>query len=137
MATESDLKSSVDEFLEMIAPVHAPHPRYVRRTIEELRGDASSTAWKEWHEERGVYYFLSAEEIVYVGVGSTAEYGTLGARVKRRIDKFRDGKWGEVTNDPITIVGLIVFEDPGWYWALSLEAFLIERLKPRFNTRWK
>jgi hypothetical protein len=135
MATTSELKALVNEFRSMIVPAHAPSPDCISYKIEELVGEGMPLWDEKWNKKQGVYYFCKGEEVVYIGVASTMRSGTLGARVKHWFDQG-GGEWLELINDPETVVGLLVFNEK-WFWALSLEGFLIERLRPRLNKRFK
>jgi excinuclease UvrABC nuclease subunit len=125
MNTEKQLRSLVDEFLGKIAV--KPDVKYQNFCCAELRKEyRKSRDCPKWADKAGVYYIFDQNScIVYVGAGA-AWYGVVH-RVEERI---RQKNLPEDTQ-----AGAILFAESDWYWVWSLEAFLIDLLKPKFNDR--
>jgi excinuclease UvrABC nuclease subunit len=88
--------------------------------------------WSEWENSKGVYYFIKGDTVLYVG----RALNSLGARVKdQALKDYTGSKWNDVVKDDEVKVGIVALKDDDWYWAASLETYLIDRLKPQHNKR--
>lgn len=123
------MKEHIEAFQEMLK--NKIINKYYEFTLEELRKEKSK--WNEWENESGIYYFVEEDSIVYVG---RALPGTrLGARVKNQIESFGDPKWDRIINNNQVIVGVVSINEEMWFMTSSLELYLIDKLKPRINSR--
>lgn len=130
MASPSDLESAVSEFASRVRNLVVPAPMYF--PVVELR-DRKSAHYFDWQHSAGVYWFVTGDEVVYVG---RALPGTgLRARVSNQCTSFGDPKWDLVIKDDTSTVGVVPLPAQDWYWAAALEAFLIARCAPRINRR--
>lgn len=115
------LKSLVNEFLDRIPSVQRPTEDHEMAQSELPSGPEP---WPEWTRKRGVYYFLDENNgVIYVGKGST-RWGVV-YRIKNNPRK--------IGADPSVKVGTVLFDKRDWYWAASLEEFLIDALRPPHN----
>jgi len=127
VANETALLSLVDAFIARVASL-VPSGRF-SWTVSDLNKNPN---WPtEWSDHQGVYYCVRGNDgaVVYVGKSSP---GYLGSRVWNLINPAYSNVPDSILNDPGTRVGIIVFDDADWYWALSLEAHLIRELQPTF-----
>lgn len=93
--------------------------------------------WDEqWRDHSGVYYCIRGSDGAVVDVGK-ASPGFLRYRVWSLLRSGYSRVPDATLNDPLTVIGMIVFDDADWYWALSLEAFLIRKLKPECSSEFK
>ena len=124
------LATALEQFGARVAGLRLAAPR--RYPVDVLR-DRKSEAYAGWATSPGIYFFERAPEILYIG---RALRGTgLRARVHNQCTSFGDPAWDRVVKDGSTIVGVIPLESAEWFWAASLEAFLIGVLSPPFNKR--
>lgn len=123
------MKVHIEAFKEILK--NEIEPKYYEFTIEELRKDESK--WKEWESESGIYYFVEEGSIVYVG--RALRNTGLGSRVKNQIESFGDPKWDLIINNNQVKVGIVCIDEEMWFMTSSLELYLIDRLKPRINSR--
>ena len=95
-------------------------------TFEKLR---AKTAWSG---KKGLYLFLNAGMVMYVGraIGST-----LGERLRSQCRSRGDERWDKILDHPGTQIKVFVFPDDAWYWAAALEALLIDRFPCPINKR--
>lgn len=131
------LKKLVEEFLAAapsIRPVKS-HEYAIEEVYPAHHGD-------EWRDAPGVYYFAVGDEVKYVGMSASA-WG-MGWRVYKALNWIGltnsypaapMQEWTELLNSPESKVGMFQFEKSDWYWPLSLEALLVERLHPELNNR--
>jgi hypothetical protein len=97
--------------------------------VEDLWAD---TNWP-WGYGHGVYCFASTSgDAHYVGRSLGA---TLGQRIWSQMQSQQDPEWKAVVEDPTTVVRVFAVGDEHVFMASALEAYLIERLKPKFNLR--
>jgi hypothetical protein len=97
-------------------------------TVGELKADSS---WP-WGYAHGVYCFVVDDEVVYVG---RALGCTLGQRLWDQLRSISDPEWEQVvTRDDNRIEVFSVSAEQAFLGA-ALEAYLIDRLSPRFNKR--
>ena len=123
------VKPVLDGFREALR--HASVPTPVEISLGDLR--KRDADWSAWEQKSGVYYFVQDGPLVYVG---RALSGTgLGSRIHNQITSFGDPAWDAVIKDDHVLVGLICLPEKDWFLASSLEVFLIQRLRPRFNKR--
>ena len=124
MSTEKDFLASVEEFRAKVPSMQpVEHQTFC---CAELREQYRGVEWPEWTGRAGVYYILNESDcVVYVGAG-TAWYGVVH-RVEVRIKQKNLPK--------TTRAGAVLLKEPDWYWAWSLEAFLIDSLNPKLNDR--
>lgn len=107
-------------------------PGFSRRVFE--LGDLwDNTKW-DWGFEAGVYCFTSGdgEDVHYVGRAMTA---TVGARIWAQMNSQDHEEWRQVVTDRGTKVVVYFVDSEHVYMATALEAFLIDKLKPKFNLR--
>ena len=97
-------------------------------TVGELRADSD---WR-WGFDHGVYTFMVGGTVVYVG---RALGCTLGERLCDQLGSTTDPEWANVVLDDATRVDVYAIEEESAFLAAALEAYLIEKLKPRFNKR--
>jgi hypothetical protein len=115
------LKSLVNEFLDRIPSVRRPTDD---RELAPSELPSGPEPWPDWTRKKGVYYFLDKDNgVIYVGKGST-RWGVV-YRIKNNLRKIRA--------DANVRVGVVLFDEQDWYWAASLEEFLIHALRPRHN----
>lgn len=115
------LKALVNEFLDRIPSVRRP-AEHLELAQSEL--PSGPEPWPEWTRKKGVYYFLNENNgVIYVGKGST-RWGVV-YRIKNNLRKI-----GAAVS---VRVGVVLFDEQDWYWAASLEEFLIDALKPPHN----
>jgi hypothetical protein len=91
-----------------------------------------NTKW-DWGFGHGVYCFTSPEgEVHYVGrsLGST-----LGQRIWNQMQSQDDPEWKQVVTNDNTLVKVFTAVGPQVFMASAFEAYLIGRLRPRFNLR--
>lgn len=100
-----------------------------RFTVAELR---AQKLWGDWAGRRGVYAFVYKGEVVYIG---RALGSTLGERVDSQLRARGDARWVEVVSSAETEVILTICPERLAFLASSLEALLIEKLRPLFNMR--
>lgn len=99
-------------------------------TAGELRANSN---W-EWGYAHGVYCFIHHGEVVYVGRALT----TLGIRIADQLRSQSDPAWARIVTDDSTEIRVFAVkeaEKDKAYMASALEAYLINRLKPRVNSR--
>lgn len=96
--------------------------------VDELRSDSN---WP-WAAIYGVYCFVRHGDVVYVG---RALGETIGERLWDQLRSLGDPDWSAVVLDPETRVEVIEVDKDRVYLAAALEAYLIDRIKPRFNLR--
>jgi len=85
----------------------------------------------EWCNHPGIYSFIRAGEIVYIG---RAAKDKLGKRIWDQV-RPRPGTWHDLIKDPSTTVVLWAIEPIYWYWVASLEIFLLHPTLPEYNKR--
>jgi len=95
-------------------------------------GDLLDNPKWEWGYSHGVYCFVRNREAVYVG---RALGSTLGQRIWNQLQSQDEQAWKQVVTDRGTHVRVFAVEDNCVYMASALEAFLIDELKPHFNSR--
>jgi hypothetical protein len=96
--------------------------------VGELRADSN---WP-WGYAFGVYCFLVAGRVVYVG---RAAGNTLGERLSDQLRSTSDPGWAAVvTADENTVEVFLVDKDSA-HLACALECYLIAKLSPEFNLR--
>ncbi len=128
MSAKEQLLEKVSEFLSKVPGLKARE--YPEFCALELRQNLrqSPAEWPKWADLPGVYYVLGEDgSVLYIGVG-TAWYGVVW-RVEQRI------KRGHLPAD--TRAGAILFDESDWYWAFSLEQFLIDAMEPPLNIQGK
>ena len=86
----------------------------------------------DWGYSQGVYCFISQEEVAYVG---RALGKTVGQRIWDQLMSQEDPAWKAIVTDRKAQVRVFAVERKDAYMASAFEAFLIDRLKPRFNLR--
>lgn len=95
--------------------------------------DRKSDAYTPWGDAPGIYLFEQGGIVHYVG--RALRRTCLRARVHNNCTSFGDPAWDRIIKDPTSVVRVIPLEAAEWYWAASLEAFLIHELAPPFNKR--
>lgn len=91
--------------------------------------DKQSALYNDWATFSGVYVFDIDREIVYVG---RALPGTgLRARVHNQCNSRGDLSWDAVLDHTNVFDSVIPLPASDWFWAASLEAYLIAQCKPR------
>jgi hypothetical protein len=91
----------------------------------------SEDSWP-WAGGVGVYYFKNSSGMLYIG---RALPGTkLGARVSSHLQPGND-TWDTSISQDDAILGIIRVPDDQWYFAASLELYLMDGLNPPFNKK--
>ncbi|TLN27278.1 hypothetical protein FDZ71_00040 [bacterium] len=85
-----------------------------------------------WGYDHGVYCFIVDGAVVYVG---RALGCTLGERVYDHLHSTDDPAWEEVVTRRDNRVEIFAVPEARAFLSASLEAYLIEQLAPRFNSR--
>lgn len=122
----TSLDDAVTGFETSLREFAAAHPRSF--TVGELRADMN---WP-WGYARGVYCFVSGDDVVYVG---RALGCTLGERVADQLRAHQDPAWAAIVSDDDTVVLVYEFVEAQTHLAAALEAYLIANLEPEFNLR--
>jgi len=97
-------------------------------TIRELRADSD---WP-WGYGFGVYCFLVAGEVVYVG---RAAGKTIGERLWDQLRSTSDPDWERVVMADETVVEVFLVGEDLTHMACAFECYLIAKLAPKFNSR--
>lgn len=126
MPTDELISTATGEFSELLTSFDGLGPRQ-SYDVSALRADSN---WS-WASIPGVYLFVRDDEVLYVG----RALRTVGARLWSHLQSREDEVWAAVLDDPATRVEVIAVDDRQLFLAAALEVFLIERLKPRFNSR--
>ncbi|MCH8027574.1 MAG: hypothetical protein IID63_05560 [candidate division Zixibacteria bacterium] len=124
-----NLKVHIDAFQEMLK--NKIINKHYEFTLEELRKEKSK--WNEWENESGIYYFVEEGSIVYIG--RALKNTGLGSRVNDQIEAFGDPKWDRIIKNNQVIVGIVCVNEEMWFMTSSLELYLIDKIKPRINSR--
>ena len=95
-------------------------------------GDLLANPQWPWGYEHGFYCFVASGEVVYVG---RALGSTLGERISDQLLSTSDPGWARVVTDPDNCVEIFAVDAGHAYVASALEAYLIDRIQPRFNKR--
>lgn len=75
-----------------------------------------------WAWKRGVYLFFQDDSIKYIGRALSVE---LAHRIYSQITARGDLAWDQVIDDPKTAIGVIPLEKEDYFWAASIEAYVI------------
>lgn len=103
-------------------------PSFVQ-TVQEI---AKRNSRFSWTGRKGLYLFESGGTVKYLG----RALGTpIGERLRSQCRSRGHEPWHEVLDDPATRVRLYLSEPNEWYWAASIEAYLIDRHRPPINKR--
>ncbi len=102
--------------------------KVVEVPMREIREqDEANVQWNHdgwvWCESSGVYYFRNDTALKVLYIGKAKKFGT---RIEKHISS-EDEKWQKDISDPTTVVGFIPADD--------LEAYLIGKLRPKYNTQ--
>ena len=127
--TEDKLVKKANHWASRISGFQLMKP--LRRSIRELRQQPD---WSAWSSAPGVYYFVYRGEVVYVGRAYPSTH--VGNRVGTNINEYSNSEWAEVIRDDDTIVGIWTFPLEDWHWLASLEVWLIDNPRPKFNMRF-
>jgi hypothetical protein len=123
----------VESIHRFASRVHGLRLRISERfPVTRLR-DRKSDAFAGWGDAPGVYFFEQDGIVQYVG--RALRRTGLRARVHTNCTSFGDPAWDRVIKDPTSVVRAVPLETIEWYWAASLETFLISELAPPFNKR--
>lgn len=126
VGTERDFLAYVEAFRKKVPSMQPTEHQLF--CCAELREQYKGRSWPEWTGMPGVYYILDEDGcVIYIGV-CTAWYGVVH-RVEVRIKEKNLPKE--------TKAGAAILKEADWYWAWSLEAFLIDSLRPRLNDRMR
>ncbi len=97
-------------------------------SVGELRADSN---WP-WGKAHGVYCFVVDDEVVYVG---RALGKTLGERLWDQLRSTSDPKWEPVVTRDENRVEVFSVPREWAFLGAALEPYLIDKLKPRLNSR--
>jgi hypothetical protein len=126
VAESVTLGEAVDAFSADLASFPGFDPLHFRV------GDLQKSSDWPWGYRHGVYCFVRDGIVVYVG---RALGSTLGQRLWDQLRSVSDPAWAEVVNDPDCRVEVFAVDKDRAYLGAALEAYLIDRLKPAFNSR--
>jgi hypothetical protein len=126
MSESRDIQVHVGEFVDGVRSFEGFQRRVL--TVGELRADSN---WP-WGYAFGVYSFIRAGEVVYVG---RAIGKTLGQRLANQLASLDDPGWAAVVRDQETVVELYEVGHDHLALAAALEVHLIQTLRPQFNSR--
>jgi hypothetical protein len=126
MSEDTTLETCTRDFAVALASFSGFKPFHFR--ISELR---EKTDWS-WGYDHGVYCFVRDGIVLYVG---RALGCTLGQRLWDQLRSVSDPAWAEVVEDPKCCVDVFTVDSDHAYLGAALEAYFIDRLKPRFNRR--
>lgn len=106
------------------------HPQFKHMTFTagELRSDSN---WP-WADVHGVYCFLVNGRVVYVG---RALGCTIGQRLWDQLRSVSDPEWATVVESDDTSIQVFATNREWAFLGAALEAYLIDHLKPSFNSR--
>ncbi len=122
-----DIESDMREITSRIG-LSLAIPSFIE-TVQKIAARRSELAWTG---SKGLYLFESEGRVKYLG----RALGTfLGERLRSQCRARGHEPWDAVLDDPATRVRLYLLEPAEWYWAASVEAYLIERHRPPINKR--
>ena len=130
MATINDVKAGVDEFFSLIKGSKLPPCHEIGILNAQ---DKTFLKNVEWAPNAGVYFFFKNNELKYVGRALIPT--GLANRVFDQATAFDDPKWDDVIKDTNSTVCVFPLPTSDWFWAASLEAFLIDKFRPSLVNR--
>ena len=99
--------------------------------VSEVQDMAQAWGY-EWAASPGVYVFTTNESVQYIGKAMAAT--GLAQRVNNNAGEG-DDDWNSYLNGPSAQVLIFQVNDLDELWVLSLEYYLIVKMKPPFNKR--
>jgi len=120
----------LDQHVQRFDRILATHPEFKRHsfTVGELNADSH---WP-WGYAHGVYCFVVEGKVVYVG---RALGCTIGQRLWDQLRSTSNPEWEQVVTRGENRVEVFAVDREWAFLGAALEAYLIEQLAPRFNSR--